>query len=202
MAFPKERQVEEQWWIMWRRVAGGLTRDQQEALFDKLFPQIRKGEATSPEIFMLAGSLERLEMSRKLRLGNQLVQHIASGKKTQLDQKMWALARVASRVPLYAGPETIVRPKFVGEWFDAIKRLDMSRPPYGRLTLFLSQAGRMIGDREFDLPDDLRAAVLAKLEASRAPEDQLRVVRELVPVDLEARAALFGESLPAGLVLG
>jgi molecular chaperone DnaK (HSP70) len=201
MSFSKERQVEEQWWIMWRRVAGGLTRDQQDAIFAKIFPMVLKGEASSHEVYMLAGSLERLEMSKKIRLGNQLVQHIAFGKKQYLEQRMWALGRIASRVPLYGGPESIVRPKFIGDWFRELEGLDMSRPPYKGLLQFLAQAGRMVGDREFDLPEDLREAFLEKLVKSGATEEQQRVVREHVAVDTAARAQLFGESLPTGLVL-
>lgn len=201
MAFSKERQVEEQWWIMWRRVAGGLTREQQDALFAKIFPMILKGEASSHEIYMLAGSLERLEMGKKLRLGHQLAQQIAAGKKQYLEAKIWALARIASRVPLYGGSEAIIRPKFVEEWFAAVQGLDMSRPPYKGLLQFLSQAGRVVNDREFDLADDLRQAMLAKMTASGASAEQRSVVEQFVPVDVAARIQLFGESLPAGLIL-
>lgn len=201
MAFPKERQVEEQWWIMWRRVAGGLTREQQDNLFAKIFPMILKGEASSHEIYILAGSLERLEMSKKLRLGHQLVQQIVAGKKQYLEARIWALARIASRVPLYGGSEAIIRPKFIGEWFATLKSLDMSRPPYKGLLQFLSQAGRIVNDREFDLPEELRLAILEKMTKSGASSEQRSVVEQFVPVDLTARAQLFGESLPAGLIL-
>ncbi len=202
MAFPKERQIEEQWWILWRRVAGGLTRDQQEVLFDKIFPALRKGEASSPEIYMLAGSLERVDMGKKVRLGTQIVKEIVAGRKQFLDQKMWLLARLASRVPLYAGPDAIIRPKFVSEWFAELRPLDLSKPPYQRLNLFLMQAGRIVEDREFDLPADVRRDVLQKMRTSGATEEQLAAVKSYVPVDMKARVQLFGESLPAGLLLG
>lgn len=201
MSFPRERQVEEQWWIMWRRVAGGLSREQQDAIFAKIFPMILKGEASSHEVYMLAGSLERLEMSKKLRLGNQLVQQIVAGKKQFLDQRLWALGRIASRVPLYGGPESIVRPKFVADWYRELSGIEMSQSPYRGLLQVLSQAGRMIGDREFDLPEELRQEFLAKLERSGAHPEQLEVVRKLVPVDTATRTQLFGESLPTGLLL-
>jgi len=199
LTFPKERQAEEQWWIMWRRVAGGLSREQQEKIFDRIFPALRKGEAT-PEVYMLAGSLERIEMGQKVRLGGQLALQIAEGRKQYLDQRIWALSRIASRVPLYGGPEATPRPKFVCEWFEALKGLDF-RGPYAKLNIFLAQAGRMVGDREFDLDEDLRTAFLEKMRRSGATDTQLHVVRELVPIDTATRTQLFGESLPAGLVL-
>lgn len=202
LAFPKERQTEEQWWILWRRVAGGLSRQQQEQIFARIFPQIRKGEAVSAEVYMLAGSLERIEMGQKVRLGQQLVREIGSGRKQHLDQKMWALARIASRVPLYAGPQAIVRPAFIESWAEAFHGLNLGQPPYQRLIHFYSQAGRVIGDREFDLAPELRSAFLKRLAEGKAADDLMRPVRELVPFAIKDRSQLFGESLPAGLWLG
>jgi hypothetical protein len=34
------------------------------------------------------------------------------------------MSRVASRAPLYGGPQAIVRPKFVAEWFKQLQHLD------------------------------------------------------------------------------
>lgn len=199
MSFPKERQAEDQWWIMWRRVAGGLTRDQQEKLFDKIFPALSR-DAASSEIYMLAASLERVDMTRRIRLGNYLAQQIAAGRKQFLDQRTWALGRVASRVPLYGGPEAIVRPKFVGEWLEQLKHLPAR--DNGKLTMVYSQAARMLGDREFDLPEELRTDAQKRLRELKASEDLIKVTREVVTVDAETQSRLFGESLPAGLVLG
>lgn len=201
MAFPKERQVEEQWWIMWRRVAGGLTREQQEKIFDKIFPAIRKGNVPSSEIYMLAGSLERIEMGNKVRLGNYLVQQISEGRKQFLDQKLWALARIASRVLMHGSAESIVRPAFVEEWFGKLRGINVRDKQYARLTSFLSQAGRIVNDREFDLSNDVRSAMIVLLEKAGAESSMVRPLLEFVPVDAEAKSRLFGEELPAGLIL-
>ena len=202
LAFPKERQAEEQWWILWRRVAGGLSREQQEQVFARIFPQIRKGDAQSAEVYMLAGSLERIEMGQKVRLGQQLALQISTGKKQHLDQKMWALARIASRVPLYAGPQNIIRPSFIEAWAETLHPLNMSQIPYSRLTHFYAQAGRVTGDREFDLSPDLRRMFLERLIEGKAGDEFIRPVREFVPFKAQDHSVLFGESLPAGLWLG
>jgi hypothetical protein len=202
LAFPKERQAEEQWWILWRRVAGGLSKEQQEQVYARIFPQIRKGEAQSPEIYLLAGSLERIDMTEKVRLGQQLVQQISSGKKQHVDQKIWALARISSRIPLYAEPQAIVRPSFIGAWSESLSRLDLRQPPYNRLVHFYSQAGRVVGDREFDLSGDLRREFLARLKEARATPDYVKPVSEFVPLQTKDQLRLFGESLPSGLWLG
>ena len=200
MFFPRERQVEDQWWIMWRRVAGGLDKNQQAKIWDRIYPAVRKGDA-QPELYLLAGSLERIEMQEKIRLGNQLVQQIAAGRVQNVNQKMWALARLASRVPLYGGAHQIVRPETVVSWFEALKGLRPSDAAYAKLPLFLSQAGRMIGDREYDLAGDVRDAFVAKLKACKSSPEEIAVVEAYVPVDYGTRSQLFGEALPVGLVL-
>jgi hypothetical protein len=73
--------------------------------------------------------------------------------------------------------------------------------PLSRLLLFLSQAGRRVEDREFDLDEALRRDIVAKMTGAAAPEALVKVVRDYVPFDQAASAALFGESLPPGLVL-
>jgi molecular chaperone DnaK (HSP70) len=201
LAFPKERQNEEQWWIMWRRVAGGLSRSQQEKLFDKVFPAIRKGNAPSLEVYMLAGSLERIEMNNKVRLGNYLVQQISEGRKQFLDQKLWALARIGSRVLMHGSSESIVRPVFVEEWFGKLRGLNIRDKQYSRLSIFISQVGRIVNDREFDLSIDTRKAMVAMLENAAVDDALIKPLREFVPVDSEAKSKLFGEELPSGLIL-
>ena len=200
LSFPKEKQAEEQWWIMWRRVAGGLLREQQEQLFERIFPALRKDDA-SPELYLLAGSLERVDMMQKIRLGQHLTQQLAAGRQKFVNQRMWALARIASRVPLYGGPHNIVRPEVVAGWFDELKKIKRGDAACSKLSLFLTQAGRMIGDREYDLSDATRGQFLAKLGDVGASAEQMRLVREFAPVDTEAKTQLFGESLPVGLVL-
>ncbi|MBM4251471.1 MAG: hypothetical protein FJ146_05835 [Deltaproteobacteria bacterium] len=198
--FPKDKQVEDQWWIMWRRVAGGLNKVQQSKLWDRIYPAVRRGDA-APELYLLAGSLERIDMQEKIRLGSQLVQQLAAGRRQHVNQKMWALARLASRVPLYGGSHQIVRPEPVVAWFEELQALRSHDPAYAKLPLFLSQAGRMIGDREYDLPAIVRQAFLSKLKECRAAPEQVAVVAAFVPVDHGARSQLFGEALPVGLVL-
>jgi hypothetical protein len=201
LAFPKERQIEEQWWIMWRRVAGGLAREQQEKIFDKVFPAIRKGNVPSSEIYMLAGSLERIEMGNKVRLGSYLVQQISEGRKQFLDQKLWALGRIGSRVLMHGSAESIVRPAFVEEWFGKLRGLNIRDKQYARISTFLAQAGRIVNDREFDLSDETRQAMITMLEIVDVDGSLIRPLKEFVPVDAEAKSRLFGEELPGGLIL-
>lgn len=201
MVNPKEIQVEEQWWLMWRRAAGGLGSEQQEKIFDRIFPAIRNSTSQSKELYLLAGSLERMEMKKKIRLGNILVQQIVSGKKDFLPAKIWALARIANRIPLYGGPQNVIRQKFVTEWINLLLPLQTTNKFYSGLNFFYSQAGRLIQDREFDLESPLRERLVLKMKTENALPEQIEGVEHYKPVDLKDRNLAFGEELPAGLIL-
>lgn len=201
MAHPSERQVEDQWWIMWRRVSGGLIKEQQEVIFDKLFPLVRKGDLPSPEAFRLIASLEHVDVDKKIKLGNGLVSQITSGKKQFIQDKIWALARIASRVPLYSGPETILRPIVVETWLNQLKHLDCKNKFYKNLTLLYAQSGRLVNDRELDLPDHLRLELIERLVQCHADPNLILPLKQVTAVDEEARNRLFGETLPSGLYL-
>jgi len=58
LCFPGKRSKVQEY-ILWRRVAGGLTAERQERLLAGELPSIRAGKAP-PELVRLAGSLERL----------------------------------------------------------------------------------------------------------------------------------------------
>ena len=107
-------QVKNEWWVLWRRVAGGLKRSQQNKIFDKVFPQLRNQKA-SAEMIMTLGALEGLDATKKVMLGNYLVGMLQIGDSgLYLEQRFWTLTRVACRFPVVSGPENILRP-FCGE---------------------------------------------------------------------------------------
>jgi DNA-K related protein len=66
LCFPGKRgKVQE--YILWRRVAGGLTAEHQETLLAGELAGVRAGKAP-PELVRLAGSLERLPRETKADL--------------------------------------------------------------------------------------------------------------------------------------
>jgi hypothetical protein len=74
---------------------------------------------------------------------------------------------------------------------------------FGKLSCsaLFAQAARKTDRRDIDIPEALRERILRKMEQSAAHEEELRVVRELVPIDDTDRVRQFGESLPGGLIL-
>lgn len=201
LAFPKERSVQEQYWIMQRRICGGLGADDQTKILAKLLPMIRKGEVPSAEVYKLAGSLERADQSEKIKLGTLLAQQIQANRPQFMDDKIWALARVASRVMLYGEPEHIVQPSFVEVWCNQLASIPTKDKRYPRLNLFWSFAARKVQEREFSLCEEIMAHALRKLVESKAPREQWEVVEKFVAPDDRLKARLFGESLPLGLTI-
>ena len=153
-------------------------------------------------MIMLAGSLEHVDINKKIRLGQSLVDSLCQRRCQYVEQKIWALARIASRQPLYGGPQVIIRPLIVEQWFNALKHLDASKAPYRNLVHFFSQSTRIVDDREFDVSENIRKEIIGILSKIDGQEDQIEMLTKFVPVDQASRNLLFGESLPSGLILG
>jgi len=200
MAFPGEKRVQVQWWLLWRRTAGGLNARRQEKLLDKILPKLPLPLETA-EILYLAGSLERISLDRKL----QVVKLLCAGlRKPQISNKIpyaWALGRLLSRVPLYAGPEVVLPPQEVEKLFLQLREFDWKLPENAPLIPLFAQAARRTERRDLDLAPELREELLLKMKNSGARPEELQVVRETVPVKDADRVRQFGESLPSGLIL-
>jgi hypothetical protein len=60
----------------------------------------------------------------------------------------------------------------------------------------------VVDHRSFDLPKSLRKEIATKLERAGLSASKIGKLREFMPVGRAERAGLYGEALPAGLVLG
>jgi len=196
-----EKKLEAQWCLLWRRVAGGLNKVQQNRILDRILPVIRKEGEAGPEMIRLAASLERADAARRIQLGRSLVQGILTGSKDQLDARIWALARIASRFPLYAGPDAILPIALVEEWAQQLKGLPIRSKAYQELSLFYAWAGRRRGDVLADLDEPWREHFIARLKEAGADEQQWLAVASAQSGDQEFMHQLFGESLPLGLLI-
>lgn len=202
LAFPREKRIVNQLWILWRRTAGGLDSEQQAEILKKILPPLRNKTAEGAEIFRLAGSLERIDLKIKAELAKDFVSIIKEGRaKGSIADPIWALGRILGRIPLYAGPDAVLAPSMVEKTFGELQDLDWSAPSLQGLNEAFSNAARVTGIREKDISSEVRSGILKKLEISGASEKAIRVVREYVPVEQADQVSLFGESLPAGLVL-
>lgn len=199
--FPKESSAQIQWWIMWRRVAGGLNQARQSALWQSVQPQLNKKDGNSPELLALGASLERISEGQKIELGNRLVRLLAKDKTPAYAQIAWAFGRLSSRVPLYSGPEHTLAPEVIWKWFERLKVLDWTSPSRQPLQGAFTKAARIAGDRYLDLTNAQRQAVAEKLRVSGAGTSLIEPLEKYIPADRQDAVALFGETLPLGLRL-
>jgi len=65
----------------------------------------------------------------------------------------------------------------------------------------VSQLARRTGDRSRDLDDNVQVAVLEWMTQHDMPDVRKRRVREIVPLAHQDQDAMFGESLPQGIIL-
>jgi len=203
---PRATQCRAEWWNLWKRVAGGLSVRQQQHLLQQVSPALlRKGKTKGPrpgpqelrEMWQAVGSCERLPSSPRAELADTLVADAVRGRTTE--QELWALARLAARVPIYGPLNCVVSRERATS---AVERLLGSEWPRADAYGFaVAQIARASGDRERDLDAAVRDRVARRLETLPDGARLARIVRE--PVALEAReeARLLDESLPAGLRL-
>jgi hypothetical protein len=202
LGFPGKRsRVQE--YILWRRVAGGLTAERQEMLLAGEFDSIRTGRA-SPELVRLAGSLERLPQETKADLIQtfiaQVLQRVEA--KQHCAPYFTALGLLLNRAPLYAGPETVVVPEFVARAYAAFRDFDWAEAELLETHNLFLRAARVVDDRNVDVPKSLRNQIARQLENSGVAPMRTATIREFCAVGRMDRTALYGEALPPGLLLG
>jgi len=198
-----------EWWVLWRRVALGLTAGQQAELAKPLVRALagpetqrgrelasRAGKGERIEALRLASSLERIERSPKEVIGGLLVREL-DGRDGIGASAVWCLGRLGARAPLAAADHAVLPPAVVQPWVERLlARVTGSDEAYA-----LGSIARLTGDRARDLSQAVRERVAARLDGAGYP-DEARAVREVVDVDRAQRQRAFGEALPDGLVMG
>jgi molecular chaperone DnaK (HSP70) len=202
LRFPGKRSKVQEY-ILWRRVAGGLTTERQEMLLAGELGSIRTGRA-SPELVRLAGSLERLSRETKSDLIqtfiDQVLQRVEA--KQHCAPYLAALGLLLNRAPLYAGPETVVVAEFVARAYAAFQNLDWTESELLELHNLFLRAARVVDDRNLDVPKSLRNQIARKLESAGIAPLRTATIKAFTPVGRIDHATLYGEALPPGLVLG
>lgn len=201
VAHPRNEQCRAQWWILWRRVAGGLNAGQQLALAEPVLTAWRAraklGAHETEEVWRFLGSLECLEPELKVELGELLLEQVMKrGLGLWSGAGLWALGRIGARVPLYGPLNTLVPAEVVERWLAALVTASGAESFFGFM-----QLGRRTGDRYRDLSSASRAALLSWMERHKAPAHLQELVRVGGEWRAEDQTLAFGESLPRGLRL-
>ena len=201
LRFPGKR-IALQAYILWRRVAGGLSRERQEQILAGEIEKIRR-PAPPPELVRLTGALERLNPEVKAELIGRFLDTaralIAEGKAAE--PWLSALGLMLNRTPLYAGLETVVAPDLVEQTFDAFRSFDWADPALAELATLFLRAARAVDNRSLDVPKALRLKIARKLEQSGVAPLRTAKLKEVIPLDRAERQGLYGEALPPGLLL-
>jgi molecular chaperone DnaK (HSP70) len=212
----RERQVNAEWWTLWRRVAGGLDEAAQQRLLDDFALNLRGDESGIRErpprlvkgswddMVRLGASLERIAVEHKVEIGDWLVERLrqpAAGANAQTSDSwtLWAVGRIGARAPLYGSAHGVVPADAATAWLDALLALDWKRAEGAAAAA--ANLARMSGDRARDLSLEARERVIARLEAHRAPPAWITRVHDVVPLDEAGERGVFGEALPPGLKL-
>ncbi len=197
------RRIKCQEYILWRRVAGGLTRERQNMLLAGELDRIRSGKAPD-ELVRLAGSLELIPHETKVELVSRFIEIAVSltRAKGHCAPYLAALGLLLNRAPFYGGPETVVSPDFVEHAYSAFQGFDWTEPHLLELQTLFLRAARVVGDRSLDPPMRLRGLIAGKMEKSGVSPLRTAKIRGFIPVGRSDRASLYDEALPPGLVLG
>ena len=215
---PKDQTVWNEWWVMWRRVAAGLNRRQQDEFHRKVAPLVlpakpgaagaRKLGRAKPEgqeaveLWRCLASLERLAPSQKETLGEVLIRDLARPKPGPAS--LWALGRLGAR-NLVAGPaNAVVPPTVAARWLAPLLNREPTDPrDCPALALTIAWLIQFTGDRARDLEPDLRDRGRAALERLGCAPELIDAVQRPPHDDIDRTraAAVLGDSLPIGLRL-
>lgn len=208
--FANAPQVRAEWWTMWKRVSGGLTRQQQQALLafvrPVLLPQAAKKSRVKykaapqelREMWQVAASLEKLAAGVRQELATALATRVLKGKASG-DAEVWALGRLAARVPMAGPVSSVIEPRVVEPWLAALADAPWERT--AATALAVAQMARLTGDRARDVSPELCERLAERIARESEGRRFARWLREVVPVGSQDRALVLSESLPVGLRL-
>lgn len=203
-----------EFWVFWRRIAGGLPGGQQQALAGPLLQVAKQAArdlaagkkrggaaATSPheaaELWRLLGSLEWLNIPQKIELSRSLMTAVEKGVNPAIRAAaVWTVGRCGARVPQYGPLNLVVPVDEVARWIDRLESLPGDDPADAFAVVLLA---RRSGDRYRDLDDAARGRIVRWLRSVHAKPAWLTLVEEGGKLDEESQAVSFGESLPRGL---
>jgi molecular chaperone DnaK (HSP70) len=198
-----------EWWILWRRIAGGLDAAAQERVFADIANYINPASNRQPsvakqakqrsydDIVRLAAVLEGLPITKKIQLGEWLIKRLQ--KSSEPKQTWWALGRVGARLPFYGSSHNVIPADIAGTWLTTVLTEDWKKNPQTAFAATL--ISRKSGDRVRDIDESLRIQLIDKFKLSKTPYAWLEMVEHYKELDENEENQFFGEALPPGLKL-
>ncbi len=215
ICFARNELCRAEWWILWRRVAGGLTAGQQQTLADPLvsewrnwfrksganvkgrWPTFQFGPHETAEVWRVLGALELLPQATKLELGGMVLERLAREKSDHIRESLlFAMGRMGGRIPVYAPLNDVTPVEVAEQWASRVMDLN---PKEEKSAFALVQLVRMTGDRYRDISDETRSRSIDWLTQRSAPVHYVQLVTEGGTLQSEEQKIVFGETLPRGL---
>jgi hypothetical protein len=195
MAFGNQVEVEREWYIFWGRVAGGLNKNQQADIYQRiaqyLLPKGNKkvqriNSSLQREMWRTASSLEHLPAGTRTELGDALVKKLRNNDGAA--SELWCIARIGSRKLFYGPTNQVLPASTASRWVESLAKVPNATETLVRLA-----------QKTGNVTLDVNAQTTG-------------LVRKLIGTDTDLEALLngeaqsdfdrvFGEELPGGLVL-
>src|ERR1700733_7984449 len=192
--FGKQTQNEIDWWIFWGRLAGGLNRNQQVDIVQRLLPNLiprpgkkvqRINNSLLREMWRTASSMELIPAVNRIQLGDALL------KEPREDYVLWCLSRLGARQLFFGPAKPRLAPSIASRWAEVL----LTAP---RTDDALVSLARRTGDPV----RDVSAATFAAVRARLTDPQLIAQLEGEAERDERALGRIFGEGLPSGLVLG
>ena len=198
-------QVRMEWWILWRRVAGGLNAGLQKQFVQDVGKIImpKKGAPRKMtaqerlEIFMAVANMERMEVDQKIKWGRQLMDDIKP--KKAKPQQLWSLSRLGARELLYGSTDRVIPVKEVLKWIRFLMAQEWKHMP--PVLNAVVQMARKTGDRLRDIDEEQLSPIKEWLNSQKDGHTYLKLLEKPVPMEKQEETVIFGESLPVGLMI-
>ncbi len=214
VTFHAEQPNWNEFWVLWRRIAGGMGEDRQNIIWTLLKPHLARRippegakPATKPkgaqpegldEMVRVAAALEDIPLREKEQLGDWIALRLKNPA-TARGPWAWALGRIGTRWPLHGSGHNIVDRDRAAQWLQLLLTADLRSVdgvPFAIVTL-----ARLTGDRSRDLDEELRRRAADVLMAGGAPARWRRLLMEVVEMEEADESQALGDTLPIGLQL-
>lgn len=208
LQFNKEEQNRLEWWIFWRRCAGGLSGEAQKLIFDRVSSWFLKGKkhlksfsGPNPskselmEILQMASYFDKLSVSLKIELGGYVMKNIL---RKDPVQALNMIRRIAGRRTIYGNANFILPAEISEEWIREIISAEFSG---NSAFMALSAMAELTGDRSRDVSEEVRNLVSSYLKKLEADDKFIKPLFEVAQETIEEEDVFLGDSIPPGLKL-
>ncbi|HSB13752.1 MAG TPA: hypothetical protein VLE22_04790, partial [Bryobacteraceae bacterium] len=201
LQFASHVQNEIEWWIFWGRLAGGMNRNQQIDVYQRLSPALLPRGGKRPrinssllrEMWRAAASLELLPLQTKTDLGEELLRRVRAG--DYRESELWCLSRLGARQLFYGPINQVLPPATATRWVETLLKIAQARDTVVAIA-------RRTGDGARDLAPATIEMVRRSVENDPASGRLLAALEGEQPLGESEFSRIFGEELPGGLVFG